>query len=100
MRHVARHQAELETLNTAIESKVAVRTAELGASEERFRQFSATAPIGIYQTDSRGNCVDTNQCWTEISGLSLQQSLGDGWKQALHSGDRESVLRQWQLGLA
>ena len=42
MRHVARHQAELETLNTAIESKVAVCTAELGASEGRFRQLSAT----------------------------------------------------------
>ena len=97
MRHVARHQAELETLNTAIESKVAIRTAELGASEERFRQLSATAPIGIYQTDSGGNCIYTNHCWTELSGLSLEQSLGDGWKQALHAGDRENVLRQWQL---
>jgi len=41
--------------------------------------------------------IYTNQCWTEISGLSLEQSLGNGWKQALHSADRESVLRQWQL---
>ncbi|MBV8640815.1 MAG: response regulator [Verrucomicrobia bacterium] len=33
----------------------------------------------------------------QLSGLSLEQSLGDGWKQALHAGDRENVLRQWQL---
>src|SRR5260221_12729625 len=43
MRHVAAHQAELQTVNAAIESKVLRRTAELAASEERFRQLSATS---------------------------------------------------------
>ena len=43
MRHVAAHQAELQTVNAAIESKVLLRTAELAASEERFRQLSATS---------------------------------------------------------
>jgi two-component system sensor histidine kinase/response regulator len=33
MRHVAAHQAELTTVNAAIESKVALRTAELAASQ-------------------------------------------------------------------
>ncbi len=98
MRHVAAHQAELEAVNTAIESKVALRTAELTASEERFRQLSATAPIGIYQSDGRGRWVYVNHCWTEISGLSFEQSLGEGWVDALHPDDRENVLRQWRIG--
>jgi two-component system, sensor histidine kinase and response regulator len=98
MRHVAAHQAELEALNTAIESKVVLRTAELAASEERFRQLSATAPIGIYQSDSRGRWVYVNRCWTEISGLPFEQSLGERWVEALHPDDRENVLRQWRIG--
>src|SRR5258708_7827920 len=98
MRHVAAHQAELEAVNTAIESKVALRTAELTASEERFRQLSATAPIGIYQSDGRGRWVYVNHCWTEISGLSFEQSLGEGWVDALHPDDGENVLRQWRIG--
>ncbi|MGA8480414.1 MAG: response regulator [Chthoniobacterales bacterium] len=98
MRHVAAHQAELEAVNTAIESKVALRTVELTASEERFRQLSATAPIGIYQSDGRGRWVYVNHCWTEISGLSFEQSLGEGWVDALHPDDRENVLRQWRIG--
>src|SRR5258707_4707880 len=98
MRHVAAHQAELQTVNAAIESKVLLRTAELAASEERFRQLSATAPIGIYQSDGRGRWVYVNRCWTEISGLSFEQSLGEGWVNALHPDDRENVLRQWRIG--
>jgi two-component system, sensor histidine kinase and response regulator len=98
MRHVAAHQAELQTVNAAIESKVLLRTAELAASEERFRQLSATAPIGIYQSDGRGHWVYVNRCWTEISGLSFEQSLGEGWVNALHPDDGENVLRQWRIG--
>jgi PAS domain S-box-containing protein len=97
-RHVAAHQAELETVNAAIESKVVQRTSELAASEEKFRQLSATAPIGIYQSDNRGHWIYVNQCWTEISGLSFEQSLGEGWAKALHPDDRQEVLRRWRIG--
>ena len=98
MRHVAAHQAELETVNAAIESNVVLRTAELAASEEKFRQLSATAPIGIYQSDNRGHWIYVNQCWNDISGLSFEQSVGEGWVNALHPDDREDVLRQWRIG--
>jgi hypothetical protein len=57
MRSVAAQQANLESLNSAIESTVVLRTAELSASEEKFRQLSAAAPIGIFQTDSSGCCL-------------------------------------------
>jgi two-component system sensor histidine kinase/response regulator len=97
MRHVAAHQAQLAVVNTAIESKVALRTAELATSEEKFRQLSATAPIGIYQTDSLGRYLYVNRCWTEISGLSLEQSLGDRWAEALHPDDQGKVLQEWQM---
>ena len=97
MHDVAAHQAKLETVNADIESEVVVRTAELAASEEKFRQLSATAPIGIYQTDTTGRCVYVNGCWTEISGLSFEQSLGDGWADALHPDDRENVVPEWRI---
>jgi two-component system sensor histidine kinase/response regulator len=97
MRHVAANQAELETLNAFVESKVSLRTAELAASEEKFRQLCAAAPIGIYQTDSAGHCLYVNQRWTEISGLSAEKSLGDGWIEALYPDDRQSVRQEWAI---
>ena len=91
MHNVAAHQAELEALNTAVECKVVLRTAELSASEEKFRQLSAAAPIGIFQTDSSGRCLYVNHRLTEILGLSSVQVLGNGWAEALHPDDRKSV---------
>ena len=69
--------------------------AALRQSEERFRILSASAPIGIYQTDAEGRCVYTNKRWQEITGLTLAESLGDGWERSLHPEDREAVFTEW-----
>lgn len=70
--------------------------AVLEASEERFRQLSAEAPIGICQTDPNGICLYVNARWQEMSGLSSEDCLGVGWLQAVHPEDREAVFMAWQ----
>jgi PAS domain S-box-containing protein len=67
----------------------------LRQSEERFRSLSASAPIGIYQTDADGMCIYTNDLWQEISGLTLEESLGDGWVKSIHPEDRQILLDKW-----
>ncbi len=67
----------------------------LEASEERFRTLSATAPVGIFQTNADGICLYTNTRWQEMSGLSFEDSLGQGWLAAVHPDDREMVLTAW-----
>lgn len=51
---------------------------DLRASEVRFRVLCAAAPIRIYQADGDGLCTYTNNKWTEITGLTAEDSLGDG----------------------
>lgn len=65
------------------------------ASEQRFRTLSAVAPVGIFQIDAEGSCVYTNGCWQEITGQSPEESLGDGWIDAIHADDKPAVLLQW-----
>ncbi|NRB05955.1 MAG: response regulator [Richelia sp.] len=67
----------------------------LRQSEERFRSLSASAPIGIYQTDADGMFIYTNDLWQEISGLTLEESLGNGWVKSIHPHDRQIVLDKW-----
>jgi PAS domain S-box-containing protein len=71
----------------------------LEESEERFRTLSAAAPIGICQTNADGICIYTNARWQEMSGLSLQDSLGDGWLQAIHPEDRSALFTAWEAYL-
>jgi two-component system sensor histidine kinase/response regulator len=91
MRRVAAQQAELDALTNAFESKADLRAAELATSEEKFRQISAAAPIGIYQADAEGRCLYSNRCLSEMLGISAEKVLESGWIGSLHPDDRKSV---------
>lgn len=68
----------------------------LRESEKRFRRLSESSPMGIFQADTQGQCTYANAHWQKISGLTLEQSLGDGWTQVIYEEDRKAVLAQWQ----
>ncbi|MEA2625397.1 MAG: two-component system, sensor histidine kinase and response regulator [Candidatus Binatota bacterium] len=95
MHAIAERQASVETVKEVVEQQVLERTAALQASEERFRSLSASSPIGIFQSDTSGRCVYANQRWLEISGLRLEDALGDGWAQAVHPDDRAKLVADW-----
>ena len=86
-------QAVANILAMAIERKHAAET--LQKSEERFRTLSAASPVGIFQTDAKGNGTYINARNCEITGLSPEESLGQGWMSALHPDDRKRVLAAW-----
>lgn len=65
------------------------------SSEQMFRGLSETCPVGIFHTDAQGGCIYTNPQWQEIFGLSLQESLGQGWTRGLHPDDRAAVFEVW-----
>ena len=55
-------------------------------SEEQFRLLTSTSPVGIFVTDPNGDCEYVNEAYEEMSGLSLAQSMGKGWLEAVHPG--------------
>ena len=95
LRQLARTAAQ------ALEMRVAARhhraaTEELATSEAWFRAVSGGAPHGVFCCDHAGDCTYTNARWQEIHGLTQAQSLGDGWRAALHPQDRVAVLHEWR----
>jgi PAS domain S-box-containing protein len=63
----------------------------LRQSEEMFRTLSAAAPVGIAQLDPQGKVTYVNEAWLEMTGLSFDGSLRDGWRMAIHPGDLERI---------
>ncbi len=61
----------------------------------RYESLITRSPAGIFETDAKGRCVFVNEKWCELSGLTRQQALGSGWKQAIHPEDRERELEAW-----
>lgn len=64
-------------------------------SRQDAERISADMPIGLYATDATGACIYTNERWQEIYGLSLEESLGNGWAETLHPEDRSAVFAEW-----
>ncbi|HEY9625457.1 MAG TPA: PAS domain S-box protein [Crinalium sp.] len=93
---IAIHQSELyeQTQHELLERERMQIVLE--ASEERFRTLSASAPIGICQTNADGICLYVNERWQEMSGLSFENSLGNGWLQAIHPDDHAMIFAAWE----
>ncbi len=64
-------------------------------SEELFRTLATLAPVGIYLTDPAGNCQYANPAWCKMAGMSLDEALGNGWRNGLHPDDRDMVFANW-----
>lgn len=67
----------------------------LRESEERFRAICETSPLGIFLTDGNGDNVYANAAHREILGMTHEELVGKGWRNALHPDDRERVLGEW-----
>ncbi|HTS19710.1 MAG TPA: PAS domain S-box protein [Verrucomicrobiae bacterium] len=67
----------------------------LRESEELFRSLSASSPLGIFLTDTRGQFTYINPRCRQILGCSLIESQNNGWIKCLHPDDRDAAWQHW-----
>jgi PAS domain S-box-containing protein len=67
----------------------------LSESQQRFESLAAVAPVGIYRTNTTGDCIYVNDRWCQIAGLTAAEASGPNWARALHPEDREKVGAEW-----
>lgn len=76
-----------------------VAEAALQDSERRYASLAAAAPVSIFRMDSEGNCTYVNDRWCEMTGLSPEAALGEGWIAALYLDDQDRVFEAWQQSI-
>ncbi|HEY3993939.1 MAG TPA: ATP-binding protein [Ktedonobacteraceae bacterium] len=74
-------------------------TEQLQVSEERFRTLADRAPLTIWQADNAGITTFINATWCTFTGMSEQESLGEGWMRAVHPDDLASLQERWMQQL-
>ena len=76
-------------LTRARNNEAAMRRSEerLRASEERYRLLTQAVPSMIYERSSNIGTFFYSDSWYEYTGLTPQQTAGDGWMQAVHPED-------------
>jgi len=69
---------------------------ELRKSEQLFNTLAKISPVGIFRTDPNGKTTYVNPKWSQLSGLSSEQAMGDNWLAAVHPEDKEKVITGWK----
>lgn len=67
----------------------------LKQSQQLFETLAKSAPVGIFRTRADGYTIYVNPRWSDLSGLSFDEALGDGWLNAVHPDDRGKLKNEW-----
>ena len=65
---------------------------ELHQSEERYRSVVDNVKEVIFQTDAEGLWTFLNPAWTEVTGFSVEESIGKSFLGYVHPEDRQRNL--------
>ena len=68
----------------------------LEESEHRYRSVVDHLKEIVFQADARGRWVFLNPAWSEITGYSIEESLGQPWHQFIHPEDKQRNFEMFQ----
>ena len=64
----------------------------LRESEERFRTLADATPVLIWGSGTNKGCNYFNKQWLDFTGRTIEQEIGDGWSEGVHTDDLDRCL--------
>lgn len=69
---------------------------DFNATENQFAVLAESLPQLVWSATSDGSHDYFNRRWYEFTGMTPDQSQGDGWQSAIHPDDVSHVREQWR----
>jgi PAS domain S-box-containing protein len=83
-------EAKLDAIKTSEEVKL---------KEIKYQTLANISPVGIFHSRSDGYTTYVNPKWCEISGLTMNEALGNGWLKAVHPDDIKHIKNEWEQAI-
>jgi len=107
---IANLEARVQDRTAALQQKTEALGAEIAERkqaeqalrlrEAEFRTLTEAMPQIVWATNADGENIYFNQRWTVYTGLTLEESLGDGWNKPFHPEDRARAWEAWRSAVA
>lgn len=68
----------------------------LNESQQLFEALTTVSPVGIFRTDADGKTTYVNPKWSDLTGLTFEEAMGNKYLEAIHPDDREERIREWE----
>jgi diguanylate cyclase (GGDEF)-like protein/PAS domain S-box-containing protein len=72
----------------------------LRESEDHYRSSVELNPQIPWTATPSGSITEVSPRWTDLTGLSLGKTLGEGWTHAVHPADLDRTVQHWKHALA
>lgn len=89
-----RQKFEMEKTQKDVIKKKAEQA--LRMSKARYETLAKISPVGIFLSDIEGKTVYVNPEWCSISGISIDDAMGEGWLKAVHADDIQMIKDNWK----
>ncbi len=93
-------KAFTEKLNNELEERVHERTRELLTSREHFKFLADTIPVIVWTANANGEYDYFNRQWYDYTGLTFEESRGNGWQSVIHPEDLPETLMEWETSIS
>jgi len=81
---------------TQLLARQAEQALELALSEARYRTIVEAGTLGVFRADPDGAFLTEVVAWRHLTGGS---TLGEGWLDHVHPGDRDAAREAWELAI-
>jgi PAS domain S-box-containing protein len=109
-REVEEQRRELAIKNVLLEQQLADLQREvnerrqveeaLTTTERRFKRLVEALPGVVWMSDKKGFVTYKNDYWSELTGLPIEEGLGDKWTTTIHPDDLPRILASWNESVA
>jgi len=84
-----------------VEKRDRLRTIKELESEgrRRYQNLADAIPQILCRTNRKGEIEYYNQFWNRYTGLTLEESTGDGWKKVIHPKELSAVEQVWEQAI-
>lgn len=76
----------------AVSSRDIIKHSQAEESLPKSCPIADIAPVMLWMSDTKGLCTFFNQSWLSFTGRTLEQEIGNGWKEGIHSEDLQHCL--------